>query len=151
MNFKKIFYLTGLLAFSVLLLVATPGWSGVEGGAPAPTDWDKVVGPELWAVVVIHCGQAKDIAVMRAKGIFDCNVKTQTLVDPAYNLDCINDESLFLYERFPKSYFFAGEQGIPAEAGEWIITRIKYYKFDTTSVANSTIISFEAQIKFEKD
>ena len=126
-------------------------WSGVEGGGSEPTDWDKVVGPELWAVVVVYCGVGNEFGTMRVKGVFDCNVKTQAMVDyeTIGNVGCFNDETKYLYERFPKNSFFINEPGVPTEAGEWIITKIKNFKYETT-VQGGTAVSFDAQIKFEK-
>jgi hypothetical protein len=149
MAIRKALFLVGLLALFSMLLTAAPVWSGFEGNAPEPTDWSKVVGPELWAVVVMSCGGPDQVGTMRVKRIYDCNVETDTLVDfdTIDALGCLDNERWYLYARFPKSTFFDQAPGIPAQNGNWIITKIKNFSYKQVGLI--TTVSFDAQIKFE--
>jgi hypothetical protein len=141
----------GLLAIFAILMPVASGWAGFEGGPTAePSDWSKVVGPELWGVVVMQCG-VTEIGTIRVKRINDCNVETDTLVDTATvaALGCINNQSTYLYVRFPKATFFNGAPGVPTQPGQWIVTKVKNFSYKDPGGSGNAIISFDVQVKFE--
>ena len=63
MNFKKIYFITVLIAMIAMLIPTTQSWAGVEGGPPP--NWDKVEGPELWGVAVLYCAFDRDTSTIR--------------------------------------------------------------------------------------
>jgi hypothetical protein len=152
MAIRKTLLLLGMLAIFAILLPVAPVWSGFEGGPAAePSDWSKVVGPELWGVVVMQCG-VTEIGTIRVKRINDCNVETDSLVDTATvaALGCINNQSTYLYVRFPKATFFDGAPGVPLLPGDWIVTKVKNFSYEDLGGSNAKI-SFDIQVKFELD
>lgn len=150
MAIRKILSIIGLLAICAILLPVAPVRAGYEGGPTAePSDWSKVVGPELWGVVVMQCG-VTNLGTMRVKRINDCNVETDTLVDTATTQQCVNDQSAYIYVRFLKNTFFDGAAGIPTQPGEWIVTKVKNFSYEDLGGSNQ-IVSFDVQIKFELD
>ena len=150
MAIHKTLSVIGLLAICAMLLPVAPVWAGYEGGPTSePSDWSKVVGPELWGVVVMRCG-VPNLGTMRVKRINDCNVETDTLVDTTTTHQCVNDQSTYIYVRFPKNTFFPGAPGVPAQPGEWIVTKVKNFSYEDVDASNQ-IVSFDVQIKFELD
>ena len=153
MAIRKTLSIIGLLAIFAILLPVAPVWSGFEGGPTAePSDWSKVVGPELWGVVVMQCG-VTEIGTIRVKRINDCNVETDTLVDTTTvaALGCINNQSTYLYVRFPKATFFDGAPGVPPQPGDWIVTKVKNFSYENPGGGSTQIISLDVQVKFELD
>jgi hypothetical protein len=151
MNFRKAALIPGLLVIFAMLLPVNPVWSGTEGENTAP-DWNKVVEPELWGCVVVVCRGADFFGVIRVKRVQNCEVKTQARLQYFANSPCTDVESEFLYNRFPKNAFFDGEPGIPTEDGEWVVTLIKNFEYvqEVVNGTQTTIISYDAQLKFEK-
>ena len=100
----------------------------------------------------MQCGLANNIGTMRVKRINDCNVETDTEVDVVGTaIQCVNDQSQYLYVRFPKDTFFNGAEGIPTESGEWIVTKVKNFSYENPGGGSTQIISFDVQVKFELD
>ena len=151
MNFRKFSFIAVLIAMAAMVMPAPQLWAGVEGGPPP--NWDKVEGPELWGVAILYCAFDRDNwAAIRVKRVKDCNVETQALVDYSAVLGagCPTDPNEYLYIRFAPGTFFPEDTDIPA-TGKPIITKVKNFKTVVTGTEPNTrtIISFDAQIKFE--
>lgn len=104
------------------------GWEGIP-----PDTGEKLVGPEMWGVVIIET--TTKAATLRVKKIEDCAVDTDpqkaTLSStPASAADA-------LYVRLGSGTVF----GLPCIP---IITQVKNYKDDTVD----GLITFDCQIKF---
>jgi len=134
MNFKKSLLAGGLI---LVLICAIPVTQAL-GAEPYDPSEDKIIGPTMWAVVVVDCSQASNpFYTLRVKKIESCDVDTDPLTGvgtesgisgcPLSEADVLNFEigNVFNYS-------------CPA-----IITKVKNYNDSKT-----TVVSFDAQIKF---
>jgi hypothetical protein len=137
MDLKKVFFIAAvtLLVFPLIVVPA------MAGGTPGPPQGLTIVGPELWGVVVVTCGEPPIRATLRIKQIdADCNVAKQ-----AHFLDfdgdtCPVEDNVWYRQLTPVTLTDTSGNAI---AGTPIFVRIK--NFETES--NGTI-SFDALIKF---
>jgi hypothetical protein len=132
MNNRK-FFLSAMLVF--LAVMGFPAGQVMAGWEGQPPDaGEKLIGPELWGVVMIDTA-IPVVATLRVKKIEDCAVdidlqKASLLSAPANPADALN------FRLTPGSVF-----GLPTRCTP-IITKVKNYKEDTG------LISFDCQIKF---
>jgi hypothetical protein len=134
MKTRKMFRIVGLFLIAVLFAFGSQAWAG----GPLPPEATVFHGPEIWGSVVIYCGTST-LVVVRVKRVVDCNVETQTLVDPAFSFGCPSDDpNAPLGWSMPvgPAYKFFGLPGTP------YITKVQNWKKD------GNIFSFDAQFKF---
>jgi len=137
MKLRKIVLVVGLLAAFTMLI---PCSQALAGGAEDPPDSGTIVGPELWGVMIIDCGQ--NILMLRVKRIVDCNVETQALDDTNYTLGCPADATTPLWRKLGVTLF---EINPDPAAMDPIITKVKNFKQEP---AGQNLYSFDVQIKF---
>ena len=135
MNLKKSLLAVGLILVLICAIPVTQALGAEPGDEYDPSE-DKVIGPTMWAVVVVDCA-GTPFYTLRVKKIEGCDVDTDPLTGvgtgsgipgcPASEADVLNFEigNVFNYS-------------CPA-----IITKVKNYNDSKTSV-----VSFDAQIKF---
>ena len=145
MKIRKILLLTGLIAVFTMLI---PGSQVLAGGGPEipiPGSAQKH-GPEVWGEVTVFCSDAlTDFLVVRVKRINDCNVETQTLVDPAWGFGCPANETAPVNWSMPPGTQFWDIAGTP------YIEKVKNFKMDVVIVAGDPAgqaYSFDAQFRF---
>ena len=136
MHNKKVLFISGLIVTLALLVVSGPVWAG---GNEEPPATGTIVGPELWGVMVIDCGQ--NVLTLRVKRIVDCNVETQALDDANYQLGCPDDATTPLWRQLGVTLFDINPN--PAVMDP-IITKVKNFKQES----NQNLYSFDVQIKF---
>jgi len=124
--------LTAGLVVSVALSASV--FAGVEPGTG--TDPYRIVGPTMWAVVVVQDGVG---ATMRIKSIEGCNITTQVL-----DQTNLVDTTVSLFQTDPNMYLNVRfESGaIPGLACPAIITKVKNF------VNDGTYVSFDCQLMF---
>ena len=129
MRVKKIFLVMSLVA--IFLMPVFPALA-----FEPPPQGGTIVGPELWAVVVLDCG-SKMVATARVKRIVGCVVETQALL---FTIDsCISSENDILYQTISAILF---NINLDPNLLMPIITKVKNLN------VNGNIVSFDAQIKF---
>ena len=136
MHNKKVLFISGLIVTLALLVVSGPVWAGGNEDPPAT---GTIVGPELWGVMVIDCGQ--NVLTLRVKRIVDCNVETQALDDVNYLLGCPDDATTPLWRQLGVTLFDINPN--PAVMDP-IITKVKNFKKEP----GLDLYSFDVQIKF---
>jgi hypothetical protein len=136
MKIRKIFLIAGLLAVLALLI---PCSHTLAGGPEDPPTTGTIIGPELWGVMIIDCGQ--NILMLRVKRIVDCNVETQAFDDTNYQLGCPADATTPLWRMLGVTLFDINPN--PAVMDP-IITKVKNFKKEP----GQDLYSFDVQIKF---
>lgn len=136
MHNKKVLFISGLIVTLALLVVCGPVWAGGNEDPPAT---GTIVGPELWGVMIIDCGQ--NILTLRVKRIVDCNVQTQAFVDANYGLGCPANATTPLWRKLGGTLFDINPN--PAVMDP-IITKVKNFKQEP----GQDLYSFDVQLKF---
>jgi hypothetical protein len=135
-NKKVIFIIAGLLGLCIMLANSLPVYANED---PPPTG--EIVGPELWAVIVVDCG-AQATATMRVKRVVDCDVEVQA--ESMSWTTCPSDEDAPLYWEFVNLNLF-GLSPNPSETTKHpIVTSVKNFKKED----GVNVYSFDAKIKF---
>ncbi len=134
MKLRKTVLVVGLMAvFSLLTSVSLT----LAGVGPEPPANAIIQEGELWGVVVVYCSASTpDFVVVRVKRVVNCNVETQTLVDPDWQFGCSTDPTAPLKWSLPAGTTFFDITGTP------YIAKVKNYKQDGDAY------SFDAQFKF---
>jgi hypothetical protein len=132
MNFTKTLMIVGLAAIFFAMSLGTQAYAG--GGIDPPAGCNQILGPEIWGVVVMDCEQ--QAFALRVKRIVDCNVETFSSVDTTSSYTCPTTEAGPIHTAFAGQSFFTGIAGYP------IITKVKNFQ------TNGTSVSFDAQFKF---
>ena len=137
MRIRKVLLVLGLIAALALFGI---GDQAFAGGPENPPATGTIVGPELWGVMVIDCGDG-NILSLRVKRIVDCNVQTQAFMDLTYGLGCPADETTPVYRKLGMTLF-----DINPDPGvmDPIITKVKNFKKEP----GQDVYSFDVQIKF---
>jgi len=134
MKLKKTVLVVGLMVLFSLLAAAP---QVLAAGGPEPPANAIIQDGELWGIVVVYCSAgSQDFAVVRVKRVVNCNVETQTLVDPAWVFGCSNDPTAPLNWDLPAGTTFFDITGTP------FIAKVKNFKQDGDAY------SFDAQFKF---
>ena len=140
MELKKSILACITMGIIVTFILSANVFAGLE--PPDPSKNEEIVGPTMWAVVVVDCTTKS--AVIRIKSIDGCTVETQALSESSLVglingvVNCVTDPNDYIYARF-----FANEVlGIPCQA---IITKIKNF------VNDGTYASFDCQLMFISD
>ena len=136
MRNKKIILISSLILMAVLLIAAGPVWAG---GNEDPPTTGTIVGPELWGVMVYHCGE--NGLTFRVKRIVDCNVETQAYSDFGYALGCPGSETSLMYRKLGVTIFDINPD--PSVMTP-IITKVKNFKKEP----GDDLYSADVQIKF---
>ena len=146
MSVRKILMFIGFVSFFIFQSGNVMAGGGPEGGAPAT---GTIVGPELWATVILSCDQNSVVA--RVKRIVDCNVETQALVLSVTGV-CTAQEEGPLTENY-LLYYVLGESGdLFGIEGKPICTKVKNFKREIQAApGGGDLYSFDAQIKFWKE
>jgi len=131
MNLGKLFLVAGLTVVMVIIGPASLVMAGYEG--QPPTASEKLIGPEMWGVVIIETGSK--LATLRVKKIEDCVVDTDPQKTTLTSVPTSAGDALFI--RLSSGSVF----GLGCTP---IITQVKNYKHDT----GDGLISFDCQIKF---
>jgi hypothetical protein len=142
MRIRNIILIAGLVATLIMAMPPSQIWAGGAEGNP-PGAGEKLVGPEIWAVIVLYCDQNE--VVVRAKRIENCIVDTQAVIKGIPSI-CLNpiEASDMIYQRLGNDYTaqeLFGITGIP------IVTKVKNFKQDIDP-DKGTLYSFDAQIMF---
>ena len=138
MHNKKISLTFGLIFTLALLVAAGPVFAGGNEDPPAT---GTIEGPELWGVMIYHCGE--NALILRVKRVVDCNVQTQALTDFNYNQGCPSDETSPLNRRLGVTLFDINPD---PNVMNPIITKVKNFKKED----GQDLYSFDVQIKFWK-
>jgi len=136
MRNKKMGFISGLVLILALLFVAGPVWAGGNEDPPAT---GTIVGPELWGVMVYHCGE--NALILRVKRVVDCNVETQALTDLSYSQGCPSSETSALYRKLGVTLFDINPD---PNVMNPIITKVKNFQKEP----GQDLYSFDVQIKF---
>lgn len=121
-----------ILTAAVIVFSANAVWAGgQEGGAPSA---DQLLGPEIWAVLVVDCETQK--VIIRAKEIDDCIVGTEAFIQ---TIEQCPAEPLVAADMVGQTY-----EGLTIfdNAGTPVIMKVK--NFQTTN----GLYSFDALINF---
>ena len=144
MRIRTVILIAGLVATLILAMPPSQIWAGGAEGVP-PGAGEKLQGPEIWAVIVLHCDQNE--VIVRAKRINNCIVDTQAVIKGIPSVCFKGDPptipieaSDMIYQRLGLSGELFEIPGIP------IVTKVKNFKQDGTGI--TTIYSFDAQIMF---
>lgn len=143
MRSKHFFFSVCVIA---VLMVSMTGQAfaagGGGGGMEGLPDGAVVVGPAVWATVVLTCS-GDDVAMisLRAKKIEDCNVETEAkLIDlegATFQLDCPQTADVIVNNYLPGLWIFGKVDPV--------ITKVKNFVNDLN---DSGTVSFDAQIKY---
>jgi len=142
MNTKKAMMLFLVIGFMTMLALPTIVLAGFEGHNDKPASED-IVGPTMWAVVVVECSSGS--ALMRVKSIDGCDVTTQALnktsleIDDNLPIGCDDDPTEYQYFKFDEGAVME----VPCQA---VITKVKNHNFEDTN----GFLSFDAQLRFIK-
>ena len=148
MRIRNIILIAGLVATLVMAVPPSQIWAGGPEGTPPGAGY-KLVGPEIWAVIVLYCDQGE--VVVRAKCIENCIVDTQAVIKEISSVCLVGDPpntpieaSDMIYQRLGVSGELFGIPGIP------IVTKVKNFKktIDASIENLGTFYSFDAQIMF---
>jgi len=135
-NKKVIFIFAGLLALGIMLANSLPVFANED---PPPTG--EIVGPELWAVIVIDCG-ARATATMRVKRVVNCEVQVQA-ESMAWST-CPADEAAPLYWQFDTLNLFDINPDPTENTKHPIITSVKNFQKED----GVDVYSFDAKLMF---
>jgi hypothetical protein len=135
-NKKGISILAGLLALGLILANSLTVFANED-----PPGTGEIVGPELWAVIVIDCG-AQATATMRVKRVVDCNVEVQA--ESMTWSTCPADEAAPLYWQFDTLNLFGINPNPTENTKHPIITSVKNFKKET----GVDVYSFDAKLMF---
>lgn len=130
MDFRKVFFVAGMVA---LFIVLSPQTQSFAVEPPAPPSGAVIQGPEIWGTVVIDCTALR--ATLRVKKIENCDVDTQAIITNVTG--CPDAERDILYFTMAPNTIF----GITATP---IIMKVKNFKIETGGGA----VSCDVQIKF---
>ncbi len=134
MNLKKALLACGLMVVLICTITATQAL----GAEPWDPSGDKIIGPTMWAVVVVDCSEANNpFYTLRVKKIEGCDVDTDPLTGVGIGdgiLGCPPSEADVLYFAIGNVFTY----NCPA-----IITKVQNFNNSKPGV-----VSFDAQIKF---
>jgi len=138
MHYKKVLFISALMAALALFGFGSQAWAGgPENNAPGT---GNIGGPELWGEIVYDSNAG--VASLRVKRIVDCNVETQAVLSPNWNLGSITDAQAQLINlKLGVTLFNINQDPSNPEA---IITKVKNFKEEGTT----GLYSWDAQIKF---
>ena len=89
MRLNKTLLAIGLLASFTLIISVSPV---LAGGGPEPPANAVIQDDEIWGEVTVYCSAStQDFVVVRVKRVVNCEVKTQTVVEPAWSFGCTDD------------------------------------------------------------
>jgi len=133
MRIKKVLIGPGCIAFILMIMTVGPVLAG--GGFEPPPPNATITGPEIWGVIVIYCG-GNNWATVRVKRVVDCNVETQALVEPGWNLGCPATAAAIEGQSLPVGTTFFGITGTA------FINKVKNFN------NQGNVVSCDAQFKF---
>jgi hypothetical protein len=131
MNPRKALLVMGMVAALFMVLPAVQAMAGVE--PPDPNSGEKIVGPEMWGVVVIDGTVSPIRATLRVKKVDGCNIDTDPQTAEMTSSPVTAGDVLY-FRLAPGSVF-----GLSCQP---IITKVKNFKVD------DDLVSFDCQIKF---
>jgi hypothetical protein len=138
MKLRKTVLVVGLMVLFCLLTAAPQVFAA---GGPEPPANAIIQNGELWGAVVVYCSPGtQDFAVVRVKRVVNCNVETQTLVDPAWSFGCSDDPTAPVHWDLPAGTTFFDITGTP------FIAKVKNYHKNVQT--GGDVYSFDAQFKF---
>ena len=143
MRSKHLFFsLCVVVALTIFMASQTFAAGGGGGGAEGLPEGAVVVGPAVWATVVLTCsGDVVEMISMRAKKIEDCNVETEAmlfnLLGTTIQLDCPLSADDVVNNYLPGLYIFG--------TIDPVITKVKNFVINHRVTGT---ISFDAQIKY---
>lgn len=142
MRSKQLFFsLCVVVALTIFMAGQTLGSGGGMEGLP---EGAVVVGPAVWATVVLTCSNDEvEMVSIRAKNIEDCNVETeallynlQTLAIPI-QLDCPQSAADVVNNYLPGLYIFGKVDPVFTKAKNFV-----------NDLGDSGTVSFDAQIQY---
>lgn len=135
-NKKLVFVLTGLMALGIMLASGSQVFANED---PPPTG--EIVGPTLWAVIIIDCG-AQATAMMRVKRIVGCDVFVQA--ESMSWSQCPSDAGSVTYWQFDTLNLFGINPNPSESTMHPIITKVKNFQKEP----GKDVYSFDAELMF---
>jgi len=138
MNLKKMLSIVGWVGVAALICMVSQPMAGV---GPEPPTGATIQGPEIWGEVIVYCSPSvPDVATVRVKRVVDCNVESQSLIDPNWQFGCSDDPNSPLKWSLPAGTQFFNIPGTP------FINKVKNYTKNIQG--DGAIYSFDAQFMF---
>jgi hypothetical protein len=138
MNLKKMLLIVGWVAVVALTSPISPV---TAGGGPEPPTGATIQGPEIWGEVIVYCSPSvPDVATVRVKRVVDCNVESQSIIDPNWQYGCSDDPNSPLKWSLPTGTKLFNLPGTP------FINKVKNYTKNVQG--DGAIYSFDAQFMF---